>query len=172
MYSYYFLTNYDPEYRKKLWWKKHVTQLQMVSFSTSMKTRWRPALNICIFFQFQFFCLILFLCQVLFRADCTYPTWPIALFLPHNFVILYMFAKFYQRTYLTKKKKTWGASGVIARASEAEWTTFAKFVVIFVKWPDKSNRVTLLIVVTEQYFQSRLCILEMVSIYFQYWSRY
>lgn len=31
MYSYYFITNYNPEYKKKIWWKKHITQIQMVS---------------------------------------------------------------------------------------------------------------------------------------------
>jgi hypothetical protein len=30
MYSYYFVTSLWPEYGKKLWWKKYITQLQMV----------------------------------------------------------------------------------------------------------------------------------------------
>jgi hypothetical protein len=31
MYTYYFVTSMWPEYRKNLWWKKHITQLQMVN---------------------------------------------------------------------------------------------------------------------------------------------
>ena len=31
MYAYYFVTNMWPEYKANLWWKKHITQLQMVS---------------------------------------------------------------------------------------------------------------------------------------------
>jgi hypothetical protein len=31
MYSYYLLTSVWPEYRNNLWWKKYITQLQMVN---------------------------------------------------------------------------------------------------------------------------------------------
>jgi hypothetical protein len=31
MYCYYFLTSMWPEYRNNLWWKKYITQLQMVN---------------------------------------------------------------------------------------------------------------------------------------------
>jgi hypothetical protein len=30
MYSYYFVTSMWPEYKNNVWWKKHITQLQMV----------------------------------------------------------------------------------------------------------------------------------------------
>lgn len=30
MYTYYLLTAWDPEYKKSVWWKKHITQLQIV----------------------------------------------------------------------------------------------------------------------------------------------
>jgi hypothetical protein len=30
MYCYYFVTSTWPEYKQSLWWKKHITQLQMV----------------------------------------------------------------------------------------------------------------------------------------------
>ena len=33
MYSYYLLTIMYPEYKQSIWWKKHITQLQMVSNS-------------------------------------------------------------------------------------------------------------------------------------------
>lgn len=31
MYGYYFLTSYRPELKNSLWWKKHITQIQLVS---------------------------------------------------------------------------------------------------------------------------------------------
>lgn len=31
MYTYYFVTSMWPEYRGSIWWKKHITQLQMVN---------------------------------------------------------------------------------------------------------------------------------------------
>jgi hypothetical protein len=30
MYTYYFITATRPEYKKNLWWKRHVTEMQMV----------------------------------------------------------------------------------------------------------------------------------------------
>jgi hypothetical protein len=30
MYSYYLVTSLWPEYKEKLWWKKYITQLQLV----------------------------------------------------------------------------------------------------------------------------------------------
>ena len=30
MYFYYYLTIVNPEYKKSIWWKKHITQIQMV----------------------------------------------------------------------------------------------------------------------------------------------
>lgn len=31
MYGYYFLTSFKPELKQSIWWKKHITQLQLVS---------------------------------------------------------------------------------------------------------------------------------------------
>lgn len=31
MYFYYLLTTVKPEYKKSVWWKRHLTQLQLVS---------------------------------------------------------------------------------------------------------------------------------------------
>lgn len=30
MYSYYFLCAFKPELKKSIWWKKHITQIQLV----------------------------------------------------------------------------------------------------------------------------------------------
>ena len=37
MYFYYFLTSFKPELKQSLWWKKHITQLQMVSSYVCIK---------------------------------------------------------------------------------------------------------------------------------------
>lgn len=31
MYGYYLLTTWDASYKQSIWWKKHVTQIQIVS---------------------------------------------------------------------------------------------------------------------------------------------
>lgn len=82
MYAYYFLTNYKPEIKAQLWWKKYLTQLQM----------------------FQFLCIMFQLGRVLFQPECTYPRWPIYFFLPHNFIIFYLFWDFYKKTYIYPQK--------------------------------------------------------------------
>ena len=48
MYFYYFLTSYNPDYRKKIWWKKYLTQLQMVNivFVSVVKQTTRPSIHV------------------------------------------------------------------------------------------------------------------------------
>jgi elongation of very long chain fatty acids protein 7 len=33
MYSYYFFTAFKPELKKSIWWKKYITQIQLVQFA-------------------------------------------------------------------------------------------------------------------------------------------
>jgi len=35
MYAYYFVVNMRPQYKDKVWWKKYVTQIQMVTISSN-----------------------------------------------------------------------------------------------------------------------------------------
>jgi hypothetical protein len=37
MYTYYFVTNVWPEYTANRWWKKYMTQLQLVSFINKVR---------------------------------------------------------------------------------------------------------------------------------------
>lgn len=37
MYSYYLLSSLGPQYQKYLWWKKHLTAMQMVRNKSNMK---------------------------------------------------------------------------------------------------------------------------------------
>ncbi|XP_053670776.1 elongation of very long chain fatty acids protein AAEL008004-like [Anopheles nili] len=36
MYFYYFLTSFKPELKRSLWWKKHITQVQLIQFTILM----------------------------------------------------------------------------------------------------------------------------------------
>jgi len=40
MYSYYFLSAFGPQMQKYLWWKKHITNLQMVSTALDLAGEW------------------------------------------------------------------------------------------------------------------------------------
>ncbi|XP_049823353.1 uncharacterized protein LOC109598764 [Aethina tumida] len=88
MYSYYLLTAYDENYKNSIWWKKHITQLQLV--------------------QFLFF--ILYFGRYFFISGCTYPLFITFLFIPQNFFMLCLFGEFYYRTYIkgSKPAKTTG----------------------------------------------------------------
>lgn len=82
MYSYYLLASMGPQYQKYLWWKRHLTALQMVQFCI-----------ICVHNM-----------QLLFRP-CEYPK-PIAFLLgTQAMYFFYLFGSFYIRSYLPKKPK-------------------------------------------------------------------
>uniref|UniRef100_A0A182PR35 Elongation of very long chain fatty acids protein n=1 Tax=Anopheles epiroticus TaxID=199890 RepID=A0A182PR35_9DIPT len=36
MYFYYFLTSFKPELKKSIWWKRHITQVQLIQFAILM----------------------------------------------------------------------------------------------------------------------------------------
>ena len=83
MYAYYFLASFGPHMQKYLWWKKYLTTFQM----------------------FQFFCVFLHSCILIFGlSDCGYP-WQfslISLFMMSLFFVL--FADFYTQAYKKKEK--------------------------------------------------------------------
>ncbi|KDR06850.1 hypothetical protein L798_03505 [Zootermopsis nevadensis] len=83
MYTYYFVTATWPEYRKSLWWKKYITQLQLA----------------------QFLIVTLHSSTVLFMDDsCKYPK-PLAAFLAvQNGFMFILFAEFYVKSYRRKIK--------------------------------------------------------------------
>lgn len=37
MYFYYLLSIYNPEYKKSIWWKKYITQMQLVRLKNTVK---------------------------------------------------------------------------------------------------------------------------------------
>ncbi|KAK8780071.1 hypothetical protein V5799_018586 [Amblyomma americanum] len=81
MYSYYFLSLLGPSVRKHLWWKRYLTQLQMI----------------------QFVILIVHVLIPLF-IDCGYPRMHILIGLPQGFFFLIMFLRFYAKAYGDAKK--------------------------------------------------------------------
>ncbi|KAK9731320.1 GNS1/SUR4 family [Popillia japonica] len=83
MYTYYLISSLGPQYNKYLWWKKHLTELQMIQF--------------CIIFIHQ--------SQAVFR-QCSYPK-PITILLATQAAFFfYLFGKFYLKTYTTLLKKS------------------------------------------------------------------
>ncbi|KAI5635509.1 GNS1/SUR4 family domain-containing protein [Phthorimaea operculella] len=82
MYSYYLISIVKKEWVRS-WWKKYITQLQIL----------------------QFLLLILHFGHVLFEPSCEYPKWVSFVFLPHNIFILFLFTDFYIKEYVYKKAK-------------------------------------------------------------------
>ncbi|CAH4008642.1 unnamed protein product [Pieris brassicae] len=82
MYSYYLLTVAYPNLKGSLWWKKYITQLQIL----------------------QFLIMVVHMSCIVFIPDCGYPRWTSAVFLPQNLFMLILFVDFYIKTYIRKPK--------------------------------------------------------------------
>lgn len=80
MYFYYLLTAISPRYKGSVWWKKYLTQLQII----------------------QFFAILVHW-LVLIPSDCGYPRFPIIIMVPQNLFMFCLFADFYYREYIRKK---------------------------------------------------------------------
>lgn len=80
MYSHYLATSFKIS---RPWWKKYITQLQLV----------------------QFFLILVHFSQLIWRKDCGYPLWPAAIFIPQNLFMIVLFGDFYYKTYIKKSKK-------------------------------------------------------------------
>uniref|UniRef100_A0A1B6D3I0 Elongation of very long chain fatty acids protein n=1 Tax=Clastoptera arizonana TaxID=38151 RepID=A0A1B6D3I0_9HEMI len=83
MYSYYLLTLIRPEYKKSVWWKRHLTELQLVQFVITMT---------------------LGVIYVLQNND--YKTRLLGfVMIPQDAFFLVLFWDFYKKTYLSKNKR-------------------------------------------------------------------
>ncbi|CAG4986852.1 unnamed protein product [Parnassius apollo] len=82
MYSYYLLTVAFPSIKKSLWWKKYITELQILQL----------VLN------------TIHMSTIVFKPDCEYPRWTAAIFLPQNIFMLMLFFDFYVNAYVRKPK--------------------------------------------------------------------
>ncbi|XP_046399909.1 elongation of very long chain fatty acids protein-like [Ischnura elegans] len=89
MYSYYFLSTLGPEVQKQLFWKRHVTSLQM----------------------YHFLVIMLHSIQLLMRSDCNYPK-PYASWIVFQSIMFYvLFNEFYKQQY----GKTVGLNGALRK---------------------------------------------------------
>ncbi|XP_019870260.1 elongation of very long chain fatty acids protein-like [Aethina tumida] len=80
MYTYYMLAAMGPEYQKYLWWKKHITLIQMIQF------------------------LMIFVhSSQLIWTNCGYPRGLAIIALPNAVLFYNMFSNFYKKAYLPKE---------------------------------------------------------------------
>ncbi|XP_065174109.1 very long chain fatty acid elongase 4-like [Atheta coriaria] len=82
MYSYYLLTAYDKTYKTSVWWKKHITQLQLAQFGILLVQHSQI---------------------LLFQQGCNFPRWIFWCLIPQNLTIFSLFAEFYYKTYIKRK---------------------------------------------------------------------
>ncbi|KPI98130.1 Elongation of very long chain fatty acids protein AAEL008004, partial [Papilio xuthus] len=100
MYTYYLISGLGPQYQKYIWWKKHLTSLQLVQF--------------VIVFYHNF---------VVMFCDCNYPKSINFLLALNAGLFLYMFGNFYYRSYVNIDYKKTDAitraksNGVIANGN-------------------------------------------------------
>ena len=91
MYLYYFLAAMGPSLQPYLWWKKYITQLQLV----------------------QFVIVIIHGSQVIFYKDCDFPATYGYVIVGLAFYFLVLFSFFYLSTYKQAKKSvTNGINGL------------------------------------------------------------
>lgn len=78
MYSHYLATSLKLG---KPWWKKYITQLQLV----------------------QFFLILFHFSQLVWVKNCDFPRWPAAVMIPQNLFMIVLFGDFYYKTYVKKR---------------------------------------------------------------------
>ncbi|CAB3228029.1 unnamed protein product [Arctia plantaginis] len=90
MYTYYFLAGLGPQYQKYLWWKKHLTLIQLIQFSIII------AHNVNALFH-----------------DCNYPKLVHVFLISNALLLTYMFGNFYHNSYVKVKSKKTEVNGKI-----------------------------------------------------------
>ncbi|KAL3270861.1 hypothetical protein HHI36_021379 [Cryptolaemus montrouzieri] len=83
MYFYYAITLWNSGSKKNLWWKKHLTQLQLL----------------------QFFSLASMAIAILLNKDCSFPKGIVLLALVQNSFLIFLFGKFYYFAYIAPSNK-------------------------------------------------------------------
>ncbi|KAG8256246.1 hypothetical protein J6590_072911 [Homalodisca vitripennis] len=82
MYFYYFLTSYDVSYKKSIWWKRHITEIQLI----------------------QFIVLVAQQGYAIISPSCDYPKYLLIFFLIQAVLMIYLFSDFYLKAYVMKNK--------------------------------------------------------------------
>jgi len=81
MYTYYGISALGPEYQKYLWWKRYLTQLQLIQFCTAL------AHSIYSWY-----------------VECPFPTWMYAALILYTISFLFLFGNFYLQAYIRKQR--------------------------------------------------------------------
>lgn len=84
MYGYYFVSASSPNVKNSLWWKKHITQIQIIQFILA---------------------LIHNLWPLIVATDCTVSKIFCVFSVIQAVLMIYLFGSFYKKTYLDAKKK-------------------------------------------------------------------
>ncbi|XP_045453339.1 elongation of very long chain fatty acids protein-like [Melitaea cinxia] len=82
MYGYYLLTTWDESYKQSIWWKKHVTQIQILQFTI----------------------MLLHFTVLVFAPECDFPRQPAYILIPQNLFMVILFSDFYYRSYIKPNK--------------------------------------------------------------------
>lgn len=80
----------------KPWWKKHLTQMQLV----------------------QFFLIVVHNAQLLWQPDCGFPMWTTIVIIPQNLFMVILFGDFYYKTYVKKPIKKSDKNGISTQQKE------------------------------------------------------
>ncbi|GAB0088752.1 Elongation of very long chain fatty acids protein [Sergentomyia squamirostris] len=83
MYSYYLFAAMGPQFQKYLWWKKYITNLQMIQF-----------------------CMAFLHSAQLLYTDCGYPRWSVCFTLPNAIFFYMLFNDFALKTYKKPREVT------------------------------------------------------------------
>ncbi|XP_037028075.1 elongation of very long chain fatty acids protein 7-like isoform X1 [Bradysia coprophila] len=81
MYSYYFLTSFKPELKNSLWWKKHITQIQLLQFAI----------------------LVIHFINPIFFFECGHPKFVAVIGVTQNLFMFLLFSDFYYKAYVKKR---------------------------------------------------------------------
>jgi GNS1/SUR4 family len=84
MYSYYFLTSFKPELKQSLWWKKHITQIQLL----------------------QFLILSVHFALPLLTPNCEFPAFISFIGMSQNVFMFVLFSDFYFKAYMKKSSSS------------------------------------------------------------------
>ena len=109
MYFYYMMAALGPEYQKYIWWKRHMTNLQMI----------------------QFVAIFVHGIQLLFQTDCKFPSAFGYFIAAHAVLFFVLFAQFYIREYLYGEKSIQLQSKVSTHCQHQIWKPYFN-VILFV----------------------------------------
>lgn len=99
MYFYYFLTAIKPELKQSIWWKKHITQIQLVIIKFYNQSRGLLRGRV---FQIQFAILMVGFGRACFADTCDFPKFWLWTLVIQNSFMFALFSDFYRKTYLRK----------------------------------------------------------------------